>query len=56
MLHGTDDAMVPTVNGRVLANRIPRARLELTPRGRHGFLDEFADDVTPRVLTFLAQR
>lgn len=56
VLHGTDDAMVPTVNGRVLANRIPRARLELTPRGRHGFFDEFAADVTPRVQAFLAQR
>lgn len=56
VLHGSDDAMVPTVNGRVLANRIPRARLELTPRGRHGFFDEFADDVTPRVLDFLARR
>ncbi|MFY0405879.1 alpha/beta fold hydrolase [Solicola sp. PLA-1-18] len=54
VLHGTDDLMVPAANADLLASRIPDTRVELTPGGRHGFFDEDADVVVPRVAAFLA--
>ena len=53
ILHGEDDPMAPVANAHLLADRIPHARLQLTPGGRHGFFDEFADDVNRAVLDFL---
>lgn len=53
VLHGTDDRMVPTANAPVLAGRIPGASLELTEGGRHGFFEEFADRLEPRLTRFL---
>lgn len=53
VLHGTDDQMVPAGNADVIAGRVPGATRHLTEGGRHGFFDEFADDITPRVLDFL---
>ncbi len=55
VLHGDDDRMVPTANARSIASRIPRALLRLHPGGRHGFFDEFADEVGPLVRGFLDQ-
>ena len=55
VLHGDEDRMAPVENARLLADRIPGARVRLTPGGRHGFFDEFAGTVTPAVLDFLAQ-
>jgi pimeloyl-ACP methyl ester carboxylesterase len=52
-MHGTDDAMVPAANAPLIAGRIPGAVLELYAGGRHGFFEELADRVTPRVLAFL---
>ncbi|MDT9592937.1 alpha/beta fold hydrolase [Nocardioides zeae] len=54
VLHGTDDRMTPAVNAEVLADAIPGARLHLDEDGRHGFFDEHAHDVTPRVLAHLS--
>jgi pimeloyl-ACP methyl ester carboxylesterase len=53
VLHGTDDRMVPTANAPLLADRIPGARLHLHEGGRHGFFDEFADDLDPVLTDFL---
>jgi pimeloyl-ACP methyl ester carboxylesterase len=53
VLHGDQDRMAPVENARLLAHRIPDARLRLTVGGRHGFFDEFAAQVTPEVLAFL---
>jgi poly(3-hydroxyoctanoate) depolymerase len=38
VLHGTKDPIVPTVNARMMAHRIPRATLSLLPRAGHMFL------------------
>ncbi len=54
VLHGSEDLMVPTDNAPLIASRLPDATLHLHEGGRHGFFDEFADEVTPRVLAFLA--
>lgn len=54
VLHGTDDRMVPVENAGLIASRVPGATSELYAGGRHGFFEELADDVTPRVRAFLA--
>jgi pimeloyl-ACP methyl ester carboxylesterase len=56
VLHGTDDEMVPVANSELLATRIPDATVWLREGGRHGFFDEFADEVSPRVSSFLLAR
>lgn len=53
VMHGSDDEMVPALNARLIAERIPNARVEIIEGARHGFFDEFADQVTPRVKAFL---
>jgi 3-oxoadipate enol-lactonase len=55
VLHGSDDDMVPAANAHLIAERIPGARLEIIEGARHGFFDEFADEITPRVKAFLQQ-
>jgi pimeloyl-ACP methyl ester carboxylesterase len=54
VLHGEEDVMVPTANAHHLAGHIPRAELQTFPGGRHGFFDEFADQVSGTVYGFLA--
>jgi pimeloyl-ACP methyl ester carboxylesterase len=54
VLHGSDDRMAPVENAELIADRIPGARLQITPAGRHGFFDEFSATVTPQVLAFFA--
>ena len=53
VLHGSDDQMAPVENAHVLAYRIPEAKLRITPRGRHGFFEEFAASVNPEIFAFL---
>ncbi len=53
VLHGTDDEMVPVSNAELIAGRIPDATVWLRQRGRHGFFEEFADEVSPLVSGFL---
>jgi pimeloyl-ACP methyl ester carboxylesterase len=52
ILHGEDDVMTPAGNARLLADRIPRAGLQVYPGSRHGFFEEFAHQVTPTVIDF----
>jgi pimeloyl-ACP methyl ester carboxylesterase len=40
---GDDDPLVPLANGRMLAERIPRARLEVVERGGHLLLWDDAE-------------
>jgi len=53
VLHGSDDQMAPLENAHLLAYRIPGAKLRVTPRGRHGFFEEFTASVNPEILAFL---
>ncbi|WP_120955035.1 alpha/beta fold hydrolase [Arthrobacter oryzae] len=55
VLHGEDDLMTPADNARLLADRIPGAGLQIYPGSRHGFFEEFAQQVTPAVLDFFAR-
>jgi poly(3-hydroxyoctanoate) depolymerase len=54
VLAGTDDPIVPVANARLLAERIPHARLQLFEDG-HLFLMTRLDEVAPLLRTFLAE-
>jgi len=53
VLHGDDDAMTPPANARVLASRLPGARVHLVEGGRHGYLQEFRPEASRVVREFL---
>ena len=55
VLAGDDDPIVPLLNGRMLANRIPDARLHIVPGGGHLFLLEQPADMAALVTRFLAK-
>jgi pimeloyl-ACP methyl ester carboxylesterase len=55
LLHGRDDQMSPSVNAETSAERIPNAQLHIHPTGRHGFFDEFADQLDPVLHNFWTQ-
>ncbi|GAA1723886.1 alpha/beta hydrolase [Isoptericola hypogeus] len=54
LLHGADDVFAPAVNARLLADRIPGARVELLPGLRHAYFHEGEAAATPLVGDFLA--
>lgn len=55
VLAGDDDPIVPVVNARILARRIPRARLVVLPGAGHLFLLEQAAEAAGLVSDFLAE-
>jgi poly(3-hydroxyoctanoate) depolymerase len=56
VLAGDDDPIVPPVNGRILARRIPNSRLHIVPGGGHLFLLERPAEMAALVTRFLAER
>jgi poly(3-hydroxyalkanoate) depolymerase len=52
VLSGDDDPLVPPINGKILAARIPNAQLQIIPGG-HFFLMERPDQVAHLVRDFL---
>jgi len=55
VLAGDDDPIIPLVNGRILARRIPNARLEIVKDGGHLFLAARAAEVAPVIESFLQE-
>jgi len=53
VLHGDADAVVPAENGRILAERIPGARLHLLPGRGHLFFHESPEESAEAVLGFV---
>jgi poly(3-hydroxyalkanoate) depolymerase len=53
VLSGDDDPLVPLINSRILARRIPNARLQVVAGGGHLFLLEEADAMAELVAGFL---
>jgi poly(3-hydroxyalkanoate) depolymerase len=53
VLSGAADPIVPPINARVLAGRIPNAELEIVPGAGHLLLMEHAEPVAERIATFL---
>lgn len=52
IIHGTDDPIIPPVNARIMASRIPNAELWLMDCG-HLFMLTMADVVAPEITNFL---
>lgn len=52
---GDDDPLVPVANGRMLAERIPRAQLEIVERAGHLLLWDEPERVAPRIHQFVNQ-
>jgi pimeloyl-ACP methyl ester carboxylesterase len=50
---GDDDPLVPVANGKMLAERIPRAELEVVERAGHLLLWDDAERVAPRIVSFV---
>jgi pimeloyl-ACP methyl ester carboxylesterase len=50
---GDDDPLVPVANGRLLANGIPRARLEIVAGGGHLFLWDDSENLAVRIRAFI---
>ena len=55
VLQGSDDPVVPIGNARLLARRIPHARLEIVDGGGHLMLFDDAGTVAPRIEQFLTE-
>lgn len=53
VMMGEDDAIVPVINGRILAGLIPNARLEVFPRAGHLFLLTHPEESTAMLRDFL---
>ena len=53
VLAGDDDPLVPALNGRILAHRIPDSRLHIVAGGGHLFLLERPVDMARQVADFL---
>jgi pimeloyl-ACP methyl ester carboxylesterase len=54
VLTGKEDVLVPPENSKILADRIPNARLQVIEGGGHQFLVERPDEFNRAVLDFLA--
>jgi pimeloyl-ACP methyl ester carboxylesterase len=54
VIAGKDDPIVPPVNGRLIANRIPNARFELVACG-HLFILTLAPEIAAMVDGFLSE-
>ena len=55
VVHGDDDPVVPVVNARLIACRVPDARLEVVEGGGHLLLLDSAAEVIPVITDFLTR-
>ncbi len=53
VIHGSQDEVNPSANGRLLAGRIPGAELQLIGGARHSYFEEFRAVASQLVLKFL---
>jgi pimeloyl-ACP methyl ester carboxylesterase len=54
--HGTSDRVLPVENGKLIAEKLPNARLELVEGAPHMLMIERSKEVNERLRTFLAER
>ena len=55
VVHGAEDRLIPPVNGRAVANRIPGARFELIPKAGHILVTDQLEACAKLMLDFLAE-
>jgi 3-oxoadipate enol-lactonase len=56
VIHGENDRLVPAVNGRLIAGRIPGARLVMLPRASHIFMTDQPTAAHHAFLEFLSSQ
>ena len=54
VLVGAEDVLTPVSESEALAAAIPGSRLQVLPRGGHGFFGEYPDEVNVTIRAFLA--
>ena len=54
VIHGESDRLVPPANAKLIAERIPRAKLVMIPRASHLFLTDQPEDAHRAIMDFLA--
>lgn len=54
VIHGESDRLVPAANGKLIADRIPGAKLVLLPRAGHIFATDQTEAAQAAILEFLA--
>lgn len=54
VVHGDEDPLIPVLNARYLAHRIPHASLEVVRRAGHLMLYDEPDRIAPHIAAFLA--
>lgn len=55
VVNGDDDRMIPTLNSRDLARRLPNSTLVIYPDAGHGGIFQFHADFVPSALAFFAR-
>ena len=53
VVHGEDDAIYPSINAHLLADRLPDGRVVIIPDAGHAVTSERPDEVAKQVLSFL---
>jgi pimeloyl-ACP methyl ester carboxylesterase len=56
VIHGENDQLIPAGNGKLIAEKIPHAKLVMIPRAGHIFPTDQPKITDEAVLTFLAER
>jgi 3-oxoadipate enol-lactonase len=56
VIHGESDRLVPPANGRLIAERIPGARLVMLPQASHIFTTDQPEAALAAILDFLSQQ
>jgi pimeloyl-ACP methyl ester carboxylesterase len=56
VINGEDDALIPSENSRIMAERIPGAELILFPKTGHLYFDELPEKSAETVIDFLRRR
>jgi len=56
VIHGENDRLVPPGNGKLIAERIPGARLVMIPHASHLFLTDQTEAAHSAILEFLSQQ
>jgi 3-oxoadipate enol-lactonase len=56
VIHGESDRLVPSANGKLIAERIPGAKFVMLPRASHIFLTDQTDAAHRAILEFLGEQ
>ena len=56
VIHGESDQLVPAANGRLIAEKVPGAKLVILPNAGHIFTTDQPDEALLEIMEFLANQ